>query len=51
LLIVIYAANILGPPPPSVIAVAWAGQAIWLLVAAGYWVDRHRVDRRLEGSV
>jgi hypothetical protein len=35
-------ANVLGPPPPSVRAVAWSGQAMWLLVAWAYWVDRHR---------
>ena len=38
----VYAANIFGPPPPSVAAVAWSAQAIWLLVAWGYWIDRHR---------
>ena len=41
-LLVIYAGNILGPPPPSVSAIAWLGQAQWLLVAWGYWIDRHR---------
>ena len=35
-------ANVLGPPPPSVRAVAWSAQAMWLLVAWAYWVDRHR---------
>jgi hypothetical protein len=35
-------ANSFGPPPPSVGALAWVGQAQWLLVAWGYWVDRHR---------
>jgi hypothetical protein len=39
---VVYLANLFGPPPPSVAAVAWSAQAIWLLVAWGYWVDRHR---------
>jgi membrane-bound metal-dependent hydrolase YbcI (DUF457 family) len=42
-LLVIYLANIFGPPPPSVTAVAWAAQAMWLLVLWGYWVDGHRV--------
>ncbi len=37
--------NLLGPPPPSVAAVAWVGQAQWLLVAWAYWVDRHRALR------
>jgi hypothetical protein len=42
LLLVVYAANLFGPPPPSETAIAWAAQAQWLLVAWGYWVDRHR---------
>jgi hypothetical protein len=41
-LLVVHAANLFGPPPPSVTALAWVGQAQWLLVAWGYWVDRHR---------
>ena len=41
-LLVIYAANLLGPPPPAVGLIAWAGHAQWLLVAWAYWVDRHR---------
>jgi hypothetical protein len=45
LLVAIYAANLVSPPPPSVSAVAWTAQALWLLVAAAYWVDRHRSTR------
>jgi hypothetical protein len=45
-LVVVYLANIFGPPPPSVAAVAWTAQAIWLLVAWGYWIDRHRTASR-----
>lgn len=41
-LIAIYLANLLGDPPPSVPVLAWVGQAQWLLIAWGYWVDRHR---------
>jgi len=41
-LAVVYIANLFGPPPPSTTAVAWSAQAIWLLVAWGYWIDRHR---------
>lgn len=41
-LLVIHLANVFGQPPPSVEAVAWVGQAQWLLVLAGYWVDAHR---------
>lgn len=45
LLVVIYAANIFGPPPPGVAVVAWSAQAMWLLVAWAYWIDRHREAR------
>lgn len=41
-LLVIYAGNLFGPPPPSVATIAWAGQLQWLLVLWGYWLDRHR---------
>jgi len=40
--VVINIANILGPPPPSSTAVAWAAELLWLVVALAYWVDRHR---------
>lgn len=42
LLMAINLGNAFGAPPPSVIAIAWVGQAQWLLVAWGYWVDKHR---------
>jgi hypothetical protein len=42
-LLFIYAGNLLGPPPPSVEAIAWVGQSQWLLVLWGYWVDKHRL--------
>lgn len=44
-LLVIYAASLFGPPPDDVRTIAWLGQAQWLLIAWGYWVDRHRVTR------
>ena len=43
-LAVIHTGNLFGPPPPSVTAIAWVGQAQWLLVAWAYWVDTHRAD-------
>ncbi len=45
-LVLVYAMNVLGPPPPSASAIAWAGQAQWLIVAYAYWLDRHRAPRR-----
>lgn len=44
----IHAGNLFGAPPPSAEAIAWVGQAQWLLVAWGYWVDRHRAAAALE---
>ncbi|HEX9049262.1 MAG TPA: hypothetical protein VF841_01895 [Anaeromyxobacter sp.] len=41
-LVAVYLANVLGPPPPSVKAVAVGGLAQWLLVAWAAWIDRHR---------
>jgi membrane-bound metal-dependent hydrolase YbcI (DUF457 family) len=41
-LIAVYIASFAGPPPPSVAAVAGPALAMWLLVAWGYWIDRHR---------
>jgi hypothetical protein len=49
-LALIYCASIFGPPPPSVGAVVWSAQAIWLLVAWGYWIDRHRVSTTLAST-
>lgn len=43
LLALVEVANVFGPPPPSVSAVTVSAQAMWLLVAWGYWIDRHRV--------
>ena len=41
-LLVVYFGNVFGTPPPSVTALAWVGQAQWLLVIWAYWIDRHR---------
>jgi len=41
-LLIVYAANLVGPPPPSGLAAAMGAMAMWLLVAWGYWIDRHR---------
>ncbi len=45
-LVAIYLANLFGPPPPSVKAIAWLGQAQWLIIAWGYWIDHHRRTAR-----
>ena len=45
LLVVIHIGNMAGPPPPDVMAIAWVGQLQWLIVAWGWWIDRHRQVR------
>lgn len=43
-LVLIQIANIFGPPPPSVNAIAWAGQLQWLFVIIAFIVDRNRIS-------
>jgi hypothetical protein len=49
LLGVLYPASLVGPPPPSVQALAWSAIAIWLTVPWAAWADRHR-QLRLDKS-
>ncbi len=42
---IIHASNILGPPPPNVMAIAWAGHLQWIFVIWAYWIDRHRESK------
>jgi hypothetical protein len=44
-LLVIYVANIFGPPPPDANAIGWVGLSQWLLIAWAYWVDNTREYR------
>ena len=43
-LLTVYVANVFGPPPPSATAVAWSAQAMWLIIAWGFWIDRNRTS-------
>ena len=46
-IILIYIGNIFGPPPPNSTLFAWVGQAQWLIVVWGYWIEKHRTLRWL----
>ena len=48
-LALIYVANIFGPPPTSMTAVAVSALAIWLLVWWAAWADGHRMVRAHAG--
>jgi membrane-bound metal-dependent hydrolase YbcI (DUF457 family) len=43
-LVIIHIGNMIGPPPPSVTVIAWAGQLQWLFVILAFFVDRNRVS-------
>ena len=42
MLLMVYVANLFGPPPPSATAVAWMSQAQWMMIVMGYMIDNHR---------
>jgi len=44
-LVIVYLGNLFGPPPPETDALGYVGLAMWLFVAWGYWIDRHRTVR------
>ncbi len=40
--LLVYVANVLGPPPPSSEAVGATALAMWLFVPWAWWIDRNR---------
>ncbi len=44
-LLLFYAANMFGPPPPSVDVIKYGGLTGWLFVPWAWWIDRNRVTR------
>lgn len=41
-LVVMYISNLVGPPPPSIEAIGIVGNAEWLIILWGYWIDKNR---------
>jgi len=41
-LVAIYISNLLGPPPQSTKAIGIVGNAQWLIILWGYWIDKNR---------
>jgi len=49
-LLLAYAGNLAGGPPPSVAAIYWLGMAGAVIILAwGWWTDRHRATRSTRG--
>ena len=44
-LVLVYVANLAGPPPPNASVVAYAGLLQWLMVPWAIYIDRHRRPR------
>jgi membrane-bound metal-dependent hydrolase YbcI (DUF457 family) len=42
LLALIYVANVIGPPPPSEAVIAISANALWIVVAISWFLDKHR---------
>jgi membrane-bound metal-dependent hydrolase YbcI (DUF457 family) len=38
--LIIHIMNIIGPPPPSITAVAWSANAMWLIVLWAWWIEK-----------
>lgn len=45
LLVVLYVASLVSPPPPTVTAIGWGAAIGWPLTLFPWWVDRHRTPR------
>lgn len=41
-LVAMYISNLVGPPPPSTEAIGIMGNAQWLIILWGYWIDKNR---------
>jgi hypothetical protein len=44
--LIAYAANLLGPPPPGVGALAGGALLLWIFPLWGWWLDRRRFAHR-----
>jgi len=48
LLLVIYFANLLGPPPPSEAAVTWSANLMWIFVIWAWWAEKKKPGKTVE---
>lgn len=41
-LLIVHMMNLFSPPPPSVMAVAWSANLMWLIVIWAWWIEKKR---------
>lgn len=41
-LLIIHLINIMGPPPPDVMAVAWSANLMWIIIVWAWWIEKNR---------
>ena len=39
-LLIVHLMNLFGPPPPSVMAVAWSANLMWIIVLWAWWIEK-----------
>ena len=39
-LFIVHLMNLFGPPPPSVMAVAWSANLMWIIVVWAWWIEK-----------
>jgi hypothetical protein len=39
-LVVVHLMNLLGPPPPNAMAVAWSANLMWIIVVWAWWIEK-----------
>lgn len=41
-LLLVHIVNVSGPPPPSIAAVAWSANLMWIIVLWAWWIERKK---------
>ena len=41
-LLVVHLMNLIGPPPPDTLAVAWSANLMWIIIIWAWWIEKKR---------
>ncbi len=47
-LLIVHIMNLLGPPPPDVMAVAWSANLMWIIIVWAWWIERNNFKEKTE---